>query len=84
MHPGVQLDVERLEVLCSRMVNHALDRPLRFELRPFSDPLEKAWSQAVSLVMAYDEMNIALPLAAAASFDEWSCAFRRACCSDAM
>jgi transcriptional regulator GlxA family with amidase domain len=53
------------------MVNHALDRPLRFELRPFSDPLEKAWSQAVSLVMAYDEMNIALPLAAAASFDEF-------------
>ena len=68
---SVRLDVERLETLCSRMVNHPLDRPLRFELRPFPNQLEKAWSHAVNLAMACDDMNIALPSAAAASFDEF-------------
>jgi AraC-like DNA-binding protein len=66
---SMRIDVERLETLCARLMNRPLDRPLRFELRPFSDHLERAWSQAVGLVLTYDDM--ALPLAAAAGFDEF-------------
>jgi AraC-like DNA-binding protein len=68
---SVRLDVERVEALCSRMVSHPLDAPLRFELRPFSNQLEKAWSHAVGLVMTYDDMNVTLPPAAVTSFDEF-------------
>lgn len=68
---SVRLDIDRLESQCARMLNHPLDRPLRFELRPFSAALETAWSQAVGLVTTYAGMNLALPLAAAASLDEF-------------
>ena len=68
---SVRLDVERVETLCSRMVNHPLDAPLRFDLRPFSTQLEKAWSRAVGLLMTYDDMSVTLPSAAASSFDEF-------------
>jgi len=68
---SVRLDVDRLESQCARMLNHPLDRALRFELHPFSEGLEKAWSQAVDLVTTYASMNLTLPLAAAASLDEF-------------
>jgi AraC-like DNA-binding protein len=68
---SVRLDIERLEALCSRWLNVPLDRPLRFELRPFSPDLEKAWAQAVALMLTYERMNIVLPQAATASFDEF-------------
>jgi len=67
----VRLDVERLEALCGRWLNFPLDRPLRFELRPFSSELESAWSQAVALLLTYEQMNIVLPAAAAMNFDEF-------------
>lgn len=67
----MRLDVERLEALCGRWLNHPLDRQLRFELRPFSAELESAWGQAVELVLSYERMGIALPQAAAMSFDEF-------------
>ena len=68
---SVRLDVERVENLCARMVNHPLDAPLRFNLHPFSDQLEKAWSHAVGLLITLDEMSVTIPSAAASSFDEF-------------
>ena len=68
---SVRLDIERLEMLCSRWLNFPLDRPLRFELRPFSAELETAWAQAVALIQTYERMTIVLPQAAAASLDEF-------------
>ena len=67
----VRLDIERLETLCSRWLNAPLEHPFRFELRPFSRQLEQAWAQAVTLMLAYERMNIILPEAAATSFDEF-------------
>jgi AraC-like DNA-binding protein len=68
---SVRLDVDRLEALCARMLNHELDRPLHFELRPFSESLESAWSQAVGLVMTYESMAAGLPAAAATGLEEF-------------
>jgi len=68
---SVRVDIERLEMLCSRWLNFPLDRPLRFELRPFSAELETAWAQAVALIQTYERMTIVLPQAAAASLDEF-------------
>jgi len=68
---SVRLDIERLERLLSRWLNSPLERPLRFELRPFSAELETAWAQAVALILAYERMNIVLPEAAARSLDEF-------------
>ena len=68
---SVRLDIERLEQQCARLLNRPVDRPLRFELSPFSEPLERAWSEAVGLVTTYAHMNLTLPAAAAASLDEF-------------
>jgi AraC-like DNA-binding protein len=68
---AVRLDIRHLESLCSRLLNFPLDRPLRFELRPFSSDLERAWIQAVGLISAYEQMNIDLPPPAATSFNEF-------------
>ena len=35
---SVRLDIDRLESQCARILNHPLDRGLRFELRPFLTP----------------------------------------------
>lgn len=67
---SVRLDVGRVEAQCSRMLNHALDRGLRLELRPFSASLEKAWGEAVNLVMTYATLNLPLAPASMASLDE--------------
>ena len=68
---SVRLDIERLEALCGRWLNSPLDRPLRFELRPFSADLEHAWAEAVALLLTYERAGIVLPRAAAISFDEF-------------
>jgi AraC-like DNA-binding protein len=68
---SVRLDIERLESQCARMLNHPLDRGLRFELRPFSPNLEKGWMEAVNLVTTYATLDLTLPAAAAASLDEF-------------
>lgn len=68
---SMRLDIDRLEALCARMLNHELDRPLRFELRPFSEPLEKPWSQTIDLIRAYESMPTALPMAAATGLEEF-------------
>lgn len=68
---SVRLDIERLESQCARLLNHPLDRGLRFELRPFSASLEKGWTEAVNLVTTYATLDLTLPAAAAASLDEF-------------
>ena len=68
---SVRLDIERLEALCARWLSFPLEQPLRFELRPFSPDLEKAWTQAVALLIGYERMNIVLPPAASLAFDEF-------------
>jgi AraC-like DNA-binding protein len=68
---SVRLDIERMEALCARWLSFPLEQPLRFELRPFSSDLERAWTQAVALLIAYERMNIVLPPAAALAFDEF-------------
>ncbi|MEJ0086759.1 MAG: helix-turn-helix transcriptional regulator [Pseudomonadota bacterium] len=68
---SVKLDIDRVEEHCARILNRPLDRGLRFELRPFSPSLEKAWTEAVGLVVRYANMNLVLPAASAASLDEF-------------
>ena len=68
---AVRLDIEAMEALCSRLLNAALDEPLRLELRPFSPALEIAWQEAVRLLLRYDELGIALPPAAAVHLEEF-------------
>jgi AraC-like DNA-binding protein len=68
---SVKLDIDRLEMQCARMLGHPLDRGIRFELRPFSPMLEKAWTEAVHLVTTYAGLGVTLPAAAATSLDEF-------------
>jgi hypothetical protein len=68
---SVRLDIERVEALCSKVINRPTDRPLQFVLQPFAPLLEKAWAEAVRLVLTYEEMSVGLPAAAAASLDEF-------------
>jgi len=68
---SVRLDIERLEALCARWLNFPLEQPLRFELRPFSPDLERAWTQAVALLIWYERMDIVLPPTASLAFDEF-------------
>jgi AraC-like DNA-binding protein len=68
---SVRLHIERIETLCARRLNHPLDRPLRFDLRPFSTALEQAWQRAVQLILGYEDLGIQLPEAAARNLDEF-------------
>jgi AraC-like DNA-binding protein len=68
---SVRLDIERLEALCARWLSFPLEQPLRFELHPFSPDLERAWTQAVALLIWYERMDIVLPPAASRAFDEF-------------
>ncbi|ULU26565.1 AraC family transcriptional regulator [Dyella terrae] len=69
---SVRLDIERVEALCSSWLNvPALDRPLRFDLNPFSAALEQAWSQAVGLIVSYARSGLLLPASAIANLDEF-------------
>lgn len=69
---SVRLDIARVEALCSTWLNvPALDRPLRFDLNPFSAQLEQAWGQAVGLIVNYARSGILLPSSAVAHLDEF-------------
>jgi hypothetical protein len=68
---SVRLDIDAMEALCSRLLNGALDEPLRLELRPFTFELGAAWQEAVGLLLKYDELGIALPPAAALHLEEF-------------
>jgi len=68
---SVKLDIRRVETLCARLINHDLDRPLQFELRPFSEQLEKMWSQALDLLLTVENGELRSSSAAAGSLDEF-------------
>jgi AraC-like DNA-binding protein len=68
---SIKLDIARLEALCARLVNHGLDRPLRFELRPFSEELEKMWSQALDLLLVFEKDGSHGMVGASGGLDEF-------------
>jgi len=68
---SVRLDIDVMEALCSRLLNRALDSPLKFTFRPFSADLENIWQQAIGLLRKYEELGIALPPAAASHLEEF-------------
>ena len=69
---SVKLDIDRVEALCSTWLNvPGLDRPLRFDLNPFSAQLEQAWGQAVGLIVNYARSGMLLPTSAVAHLDEF-------------
>lgn len=68
---SLRVDIERIETLCARLVNHPLERTLRFELRPFSEQLETAWAQGVNMIATYEQMGAILPAASANGLDEF-------------
>lgn len=70
---SIRLDIDWMETLCARLLNCALDRPLRLELRPFSTELEMAWREAMLLLLKYDEWGITLPPVAMLHLEEFIC-----------
>jgi AraC-like DNA-binding protein len=68
---SVRLDIRRAETLCTRLINHDLDRPLQFELRPFSQQLEGMWSQALDLLLTFENGELRSSSVAASSLDEF-------------
>ncbi len=68
---SLKLNKDRLERLCSRWLGYPLDRDLRFDLRPFSAPLERAWTATLALVESYGDSMPSLPPAAEAALEEF-------------
>lgn len=65
----VRLDVDLLERLCSRWLGRPLPQSVRFELRPFSSEFQRTWTHVLALMESSE--TLALPPAAAASFEEF-------------
>jgi AraC-like DNA-binding protein len=68
---SVRVDVNSLQEMCARRLGHPLDRPLRFELHPFSLELERAWQSGVHLALSYASADIRLPSHASKAFNEF-------------
>ena len=68
---SIRLDVVKLETLCAHWLGHPLERPLRFELRPFSEDFERIWRRTLSYLWSSDEGGLPLTRAARAAFDEF-------------
>jgi AraC-like DNA-binding protein len=68
---SVKVAIDRLEELCARRLNHPVEYPLRFALRPFSAQLETAWQMAVNMALSYESEGIALPTPAVRALDEF-------------
>jgi len=68
---SVRLDMEKLEAQCARLVGHPLEQPLRFELRPFSDDLERVWGATLSYLWSIEGSGMPLAGAAKAALDEY-------------
>ncbi|HYE39545.1 MAG TPA: AraC family transcriptional regulator [Ramlibacter sp.] len=68
---SIRLSMEGMNRLCASHLNRPLDEQVRFELRPFSSALERAWSDAAGLVLRYERQGLALPPASAARLDEF-------------
>jgi AraC-like DNA-binding protein len=68
---SVRLDIDAMEALCSRMLNCALDAPLRFEFRAFSRELERAWQEVIGVLRRYEELGVTLPPASTLHLEEF-------------
>jgi AraC-like DNA-binding protein len=56
---AIRLDKTFVEDFCSRLLNRPIDRPIRFELTPFSQPLELAWQQAIKTIQLVQSADLA-------------------------
>jgi AraC-like DNA-binding protein len=56
---AIRLDKAFVEDFCSRLLNRPIDRPIRFELIPFSRPLELAWQQAIKTIQLVQSVDLA-------------------------
>jgi AraC-like DNA-binding protein len=68
---SVRLDMDRLATVCARWLGHPLRDRLRFELRPFSDELERIWHRTLSYGWSVEEADLPLANAAKAALDEY-------------
>lgn len=68
---SVRLDVDRLEALCARWLGRPLEGRLRFELRPFSEELERTWRRTISYGWSTGEGGLLIADAAKALLDEY-------------
>lgn len=68
---GIRLDLDQLEKLCARMIGRPLDRPLQFELRPFSAMFETIWQRTLNYLLSQDKGVLPLTGPARAAFDEY-------------
>jgi hypothetical protein len=68
---SVRLDMERLEAQCARWLGHPLEVPLRFELRPFSNELERIWQRTLAYGWSSEECGLPLAGAARAALGEY-------------
>jgi AraC-like DNA-binding protein len=55
---SIRLDKAFVEDFCSRLLNRPIDQPIRFELTPFSRPLELAWQQAVKTMQVVQSPDL--------------------------
>jgi AraC-like DNA-binding protein len=70
-HSSVRLDIGHIEELCARRLNQPLERPLKFDLTPFSSELEAAWQRAVELLLGYEAAGTQLPEAATKNLNDF-------------
>ncbi|MEJ8847889.1 AraC family transcriptional regulator [Variovorax rhizosphaerae] len=65
----IKPDAQKLEALCSGWLGRPLDESLRFELRPFSEGLERIWGSTLALLETTG--SVPLPPVAEASLQEF-------------
>ena len=68
---SIRLDLDKLETLCARWLGHVPKRPIRFDLRPFSEELERTWRRTLEYLWSSDEGALQLTGPAKAAFDEF-------------
>jgi AraC-like DNA-binding protein len=68
---AIRLDKTFVEDFCSRLLNRPIDRPIRFELTPFSQPLELAWQQAIKTIQLVQSADLARSSAALQRLEEF-------------
>jgi AraC-like DNA-binding protein len=71
MQKCVRLDTEKLEQLCARWLGRPLEQPLRFDLRPFSEDLERTWQGSLAYLRSIEGGRLPLAPAAKVAFDEF-------------
>jgi AraC-like DNA-binding protein len=71
MQKSIRIDIDKMELLCARWLGYPLERPLRFDLRPFSDDLEQVWRRTLPYLYSSDGRALPLTGAAKASLDEF-------------